>query len=434
MGTTKLLNAPEKKTKKDNLPLMKPREEVATDGTRESEDFVDNSIESVIDDRGDESHVHNSEDLVRDLRNVSSQSGDITVDSVPSETSFLNEAEDWKGLNKKTNPIKLKISDRANKRGKYLTACPDIEIIHKRPKFTPMLPILVNGNSLKPVNIGKHIVSARNTCAFDSTVQSILAVYHDFEAYSEYLTESNIYISKFIRTLSTMGVSAKLYNERGRFLSTTKEIKDGILDCMINISYLQEKFILRDVPSLEKTVRCTDCLFEKLMIMPVLHLNPVSIYKRGLAGLQEAVNEACKPRSTSTCLRCKSSNIMKIFSGGSHMVLDIEDVGNALLSARMGYPNCRRQFTIEEIPDKLVYDKYTYKFVSAIIYIDSHYFAFIKRITGKWEIHNDLKERVMKVTARTLLQKQSIHVLFYIRISKTVEIKFESPSLIDSVA
>ncbi|KMQ87474.1 kda protein in nof-fb transposable element [Lasius niger] len=54
MGTTKLLNAPEKKTKKDNLPLMKPREEVATDGTRESEDFVDNLIESVIDDTGDD--------------------------------------------------------------------------------------------------------------------------------------------------------------------------------------------------------------------------------------------------------------------------------------------------------------------------------------------------------------------------------------------
>lgn len=119
------------------------------------------------------------------------------------------------------------------------------------------------------------------------------------------------------------------------------------------------------------------------------------------------------------------------------MVLDIEDVGNALLSTRMGYPNCRRQFTIEKIPDKLVYNKYTYKFVSAIIYSDSHYFAFIKRITGKWEIHNNLKERVMTVTASPLLQKQSIHILFYVRISQTIEIdtsESKSPSLIDAVA
>lgn len=80
-----------------------------------------------------------------------------------------------------------------------------------------------------------------------------------------------------------------------------------------------------------------------------------------MAGLQEAVNNAYKPSNTSTCLRCKSANIIKNFSVGRHMMLDIEDVGNPLLLARRGYPNCRRQFTIEEVPDKLIYDKYTYK-------------------------------------------------------------------------
>jgi len=117
------------------------------------------------------------------------------------------------------------------------------------------------------------------------------------------------------------------------------------------------------------------------------------------------------------------------------MMLDIEDVGNPLLSARRSYPNCRRQFTFEEIPDKLIYDKYTYKFVSAITYIDQHYFAFIKRITGKWENHNDLKKRVMAVTARTLLQMHNIHLIFYVQVAKTIEstIKSKSLSLTDSV-
>jgi len=120
------LNAPEKKIQKDNLPLIKSRE-VAIDDTKKSEHLVDKSIESIIDDTN-EFHVHNSEDLVTDLvKKVLSQSEDITVDSIPSETSFLN--ENWKGLNKKTNSIKSKTLNRANKRGKYLTACPDIEII-----------------------------------------------------------------------------------------------------------------------------------------------------------------------------------------------------------------------------------------------------------------------------------------------------------------
>lgn len=218
----------------------------------------------------------------------------------------------------------------------------------------------MNENFLKPVNIGKQIVSVRNTCAFDSIIQSILAAYHDFAPYSEYLEEYNIYLSEFIQTLSTMGATVKLYKERGYILSTTEEIKDGILHCTINISYLQEKFILRDMPYLEKTIRCADCLFENSKIMPVLHLNPVFIYKHGMTGLQEAVNQTYKLSNTSTCL-CRSNNITKSLSRSSHMMLDIEDVGNPLLSARRSYPNCRRQFTFEEIPDKLIYDKYTYK-------------------------------------------------------------------------
>lgn len=102
-------------------------------------------------------------------------------------------------------------------------------------------------------------------------------------------------------------------------------------------------------------------------------------------------------------------------------MLNIEDVGNASLSNYKGYPNCKRQFTLHEIPDKLVYCEYQYKFVSAIVHLNNHYFSFIKRVTGKWEEHNDLKDRVMAVTNRTLWKQQSIHVLFYVRVSKLLE-------------
>lgn len=91
--------------------------EVTIDDTKES-DLVDNSIQSANDNMDvidistcDESFIDNSEDLT--LKKVSFQSRDSTVDSIASETSFLNEAEDWKGLNKKTNPIKPKISSNA---------------------------------------------------------------------------------------------------------------------------------------------------------------------------------------------------------------------------------------------------------------------------------------------------------------------------------
>lgn len=279
-----------------------------------------------------------------------------------------------------------------------------------------MLPLLENGNCLRPIKIGKQFVSVRNTCAFDSTIQSVLTACHDFASYAEYFTKSNFYLSKFIQTITQNGVTAELYKERGHILNNTKALKDGILDCMINISYLQEKFILRDVPSLEQTIRCADCLFENTQTLPVLYINPISIYKYGMEGLQEAVNETSKINSTNICFKCKSTNITENLSEGNHIMLSVEDVGNSLLITRRGYPNCRRQFTVEEIPDKLISGKYTYKFVSAIIHNNEHYIAFIKRVTGKWEKHNDLQQRIMSVTARTLLQKYNIHILFYVRI------------------
>lgn len=77
------------------------------------------------------------------------------------------------------------------KRGTYLTPCPDIQIIHQRPKFSVTLPLLVNGNSLDLVKIGKRIILVRNTRKFDSTEQSILAAYHDFAPYNEDITNQS---------------------------------------------------------------------------------------------------------------------------------------------------------------------------------------------------------------------------------------------------
>ena len=95
------------------------------------------------------------------------------------------------GLNEKSSPTKPKVPGRVKKRGKYLTACPDIEIVHKRPKFAEQLLLLMNGKKLGPVKIGRHMVKIQNTCAFDSTAQSLLAAYHDFVLYYEYLTSKN---------------------------------------------------------------------------------------------------------------------------------------------------------------------------------------------------------------------------------------------------
>lgn len=84
-----------------------------------------------------------------------------------SSIDFLNEKEDWYGLTKKQKkkqPIQLKpLKEPTKKRAKYLTPCPDIQILRERPKFYSSFPIL--GNSLGPVKIAKQIIAVRNTSA-----------------------------------------------------------------------------------------------------------------------------------------------------------------------------------------------------------------------------------------------------------------------------
>lgn len=246
---------------------------VNTCGPVEKSSVIDFDIAS-FDDR----LLTKSPEVPADSEKSTDRLNDKTIDRIASEALYLNATEDWKGLTKKIDPIKPNASSTAKKRGKYLTPCPDIEMIHKRPKFTAMLPLLRNGNFLSPVIIDKQTVNVRNTCAFDCTVQSMLAAIHDFANYSKYLQSSSFSISKYVHTLSLTGVSAKLYQDRGCILTVTNKISAGVLDCKLNLSYLQEKFILRDVRSLEKTIQCADCLFKNSKIMPVLHLDPDSMY------------------------------------------------------------------------------------------------------------------------------------------------------------
>lgn len=373
------------------------------------------------DDDGKSEHDLEQKQETLDGTSLMNSLDDIPTEPEQSAMAFLNETEDWRGLTKKTVPIQPKMQGRPKKRGKYLTPCPDIQIVHQRPKFSLTLPLLVNGNGLGPAKIGKQIIAVRNTCAFDSTVQSMLAAYHDFAPYHEHITKSKIALHNFVETLSKSGVSSKLYNERGEILKHTKDIKNEVLDCEINVGTLIESHILPNTPSLEIKINCSDCQVEKIITIPVLDLNPDPIFKEAMRGLQETVTQSADyyvSKTRNECFFCKGPNIYKIFNGGSHIFLNIEAAEIGLIAARRGLSNCRKQFTLLEIPEKLCYCDCQYKLVSAIIYVAGHYYSCIKRASGTWEEHNDLcsSRRVMAITNREVLKQRRIHLLFYVRI------------------
>jgi len=211
--------------------------------------------------------------------------------------SFLNEIESWKGLNK-----------IRKRRGKYLSACPDIEILHKRSKISRSAPLLINGNSLPPAKIGNKYISIKNTCPFDATVQCIIGGYRDWPEYQKYVNELCNPTFTLVKHLCNAGVTQKTYNVRAAIMSHIVTLKDGVLDCAMNASSLISMNLMHNVPSLEFTHQCEDCGLQKKHITPVLNVNTIPFYKEGIKGLQEAIGQCCKITNY-VCSCCESTKV-----------------------------------------------------------------------------------------------------------------------------
>lgn len=159
--------------------------------------------------------------------------------------------ESWRGKNK----IK-------KQRGKYLVACPDIENIHKRPKYTNAIPLLINGNTLQPAKVNKKHVMVKNTCPFDALTQCFIGGYSNWSEYNKYIQQSCNATFAFIKTVYTTGLTQKVYNLRASIMQNIISSDCGVLDCAMNISSLAIK-LMHDVPSLEILLKCNDCGFIK---------------------------------------------------------------------------------------------------------------------------------------------------------------------------
>lgn len=219
--------------------------------------------------------------------------------------------ESWRGLNKIKKP-----------RGKYLTACPQIENIHKRPKFSYITSLLTNGNCLPPAKIKNKRIMIKNTCPFDATIQCIIDGYRDWSKCNQYVDEIYNPTFEFVRTVCSTGLTLKIYDVRATIMSNVISPKDGVLDCAMNASSLISRFLMHNVPSFEFTHQCNDCEFRTKHITPVLYVNIIPFYKNGIKGLQEAIDQCCKLNNY-TCNRCKSAKVNSMCIVGNHLFIDI---------------------------------------------------------------------------------------------------------------
>lgn len=313
---------------------------------------------------------------------------------------------------------------KSSKRGKYLTPCPDIQNVLEKPNKNINLPLLKNGQLLGRVRVAKKDVIFYNTCSFDSLVQSVLAGYRDWASYHDYITVSKNEFYDFIRTFSTYGATTQTHKKRSMLLSNIFSVKNNQIDCHFNISNFVSQKLLTDEPSYQILQQCRNCSPNIIDNRPIIDVNTKPFYEKGMHALESSVNEKMSDAFYKNCIQCGCNDVVSKVSGGNHLFIDIECLQWLKLAANMGYENWSGVFTISQIPSRLVIGELNYRLVSVIEYIGisdpkyvGHYVAYIRRITGRWEVHNDLcaDKKPILVTARALLQKRKLTMLMYIK-------------------
>lgn len=311
------------------------------------------------------------------------------------------------------------------KRGKYVTVCPDIISIHNKPQTSFKIPLLQNGNCLRPQQItGQHIM-IRNTCAFDAVIQALLVGYRDWTNYYNYVnnnTNTNE-ILNFITTVSMYGTQQKVYKERALILAKIFQPTSGAINCACNINNLIDKNLIKNEISYSILRRCSICEWHHQKDTIVIEINTQPIYEHGMRGLQEALDQKITTINKK-CNRCTNENIDITFIAGAHLFIDTECLLWVELAKRLGHSDWSGKITLSEIPLDIHLNENVYTLVAAIEYVGGnnnnevgHYIAYCHRITGKWQVYDDLNKNKWPITApaRVLLQKKKISLLIFIK-------------------
>lgn len=361
----------------------------------------------------DDTNKYHQTDIPSDsaAKNVSNIKDQRDPEHITDQTTALNEKEIWKGRkNKKLN------------RSKYLRVCPDIVSIHNKPNITSKVPLLQNGNMLRPQNVSGQYCMLNNTCAFDSIIQSLLVAYRDRTTYYEYINnipKHNVF--DFIKMISASGISEKIYKERAIILGNIFKPLNGRITCTSNIGYLLEKHLLQDIPSYEISEHCSICEWVNQEKTALIQINTKPIYKQGIHGLQNALTDKTQ-NDNRKCKRC-SNNIASTFTPGMHLFIDIECLQWTELAQRLGHNDWIGTFTLSELPHILEFCNVSYKLAAAIEYIGGqnknevgHYVAHCFRIPGNWETYDDISHHKNRIAPKDRTsEKKQISILFYVK-------------------
>lgn len=165
--------------------------------------------------------------------------------------------------------------------------------------------------------------------------------------------------------------------------------------------------------SFSRNITCRNCQYIQNDNYNIIDINVKPFYEENMRILQHSINEKYSYKNTK-CIRCDGENIECSVICGQLLFIDIECLQSIQMAKNLNILDWEGIFTLSNILVDLSFHKCIYKLLAVIEYqgtSDSvgHYIANIRRLTGKWEIHNDLcrNKKPLFASQRVMLQNKN---------------------------
>lgn len=302
--------------------------------------------------------------------------------------------------------LKKETAKNKQKKNTYLSPCPNIKyILHSPSKRSENLPIIVNGNYLEPLKIGKYSYEISNTCPFDALMHGLSVICIDNENYKNYVTHLQSDFFQCLKFYVENGVNNRFYKMRKEILEKLYPVKESHIKNLFNINAedtmgnITSK-LFKDAPSAVEISVCpnTSCISTKetsLVFWPIKSDIDITELYSAVISAKSIRNRHCLPP-------CGLRRTVEIFSK-EHLIIEPIFKDNS--------SNCN----IKDLPVSITFENKNYMLGAVIMFVNgNHFITYCRRKNNVWELYDDLKTSVISANLNAVVGK--IQIIIYAKI------------------
>ncbi|KAJ8666242.1 hypothetical protein QAD02_007904 [Eretmocerus hayati] len=297
-------------------------------------------------------------------------------------------------------------------KNKYITPCPNLEIIYNMPKKKGKFKttLLRNGNKLCPKKIvpTEPLYKIASTCLIDSLAELLahgIMLYSSFHYYcSDAVKHEAGQVIQMMYDYATKGNIPQFYKNRALYMFAKGEKCKDILKYDKPISAFLEEALVT-TPSLMLLQVCNPCGGPSKKENPLYYLS-VMIDSSNLQRIDIGINESISnlvQNNHSFCDNCLNSKSVSVKIGPYLAII----------------PTNSENIDFQKLQSELTFDNNHYFLVGVVGFTkpaveisQNHYIAYVKSIHGGWLKKDNLHDRVTRVP-KTCTSKLALILYVY---------------------